>query len=706
MSGNGCLLWLTNNQRIIVRDLILKGRSTIVHGEDNTHPLIYGGIYGGSLELKGETAITGNALKDNCGAGVYLEGSGTLIMQDNSKVYGNISGYSGGNVFTSGNIIMRDNASVYENIHGGIMVSGTLTMLDNTSVYNNTTKLEENYYNSASGIGGNSIIMSNQSSVFGNSLVGIRCNVLTMQDNASVTDNGGCGIIVPDKWSEDDDYGLILRDYATVTGNKGGGVAGTVNMTDHASVMNNILTMDSNPNWDRGGAGIMSSSSITMSGNAVVSNNVLIGHPNNIRVGGGGINGKTVTLRDNVKIIGNTCDNANGGGVIATFIDMHNNAEISNNSASGYNGYTGLGGGVYIRQGNDSDISIIGGSAKISDNTSREGGGIYTNSMGTLNIQDNAIITNNSSLLGGGINASSYGGSVNIQENAIIANNNAEIGGGLYIMSTYYDKACTFTMRDHSLIIGNTSITGGGGIYSKHTNITMRDYAKVTGNTISGDRSTDGGGICYYGDDSDILIMQDYAEISNNIINNDRTFIGILSADGGGGLYLVKGTAILKDNAAIKDNEVTGIYNGGGGVFVWGDGSLWLQDNSIISGNKAQRGGGVYTYKWWDNETSKLHMQGNPVISNNIASIEGGGVNIDFYTIFQISGGTIYGNMEGDNSNRVNNGVNINGSGAALFKDGPNAVTQFGTFNDDIFTPNGDLTTSDTTIRVKDGVLQ
>ena len=74
--------------------------------------------------------------------------------------------------------------------------------------------------------------------------------------------------------------------------------------------------------------------------------------------------------------------------------------------------------------------------------------------------------------------------------------------------------------------------------------------------------------------------------------------------------------------------------------------------------------------------------------------------------IFQISDGIVYGNYEGINSNHVNNGTTeINGMGAAIFRES-NTVVQYGTFSGDIFTSNGNLSTTDNTINVMGGELQ
>ena len=148
LSSNGSLLRI-NGQRIIIRDLTLKGRKNGVDGatSDNDASLIY--MYG-TVELKGTASITGNVLYRNSlsdyanaqryGGGVDLEG-GTFIMWDNSSITGN-------SVITSGT--PRSWA-----LGGGIYNYGTLIMRGNSSITNNTaTANGDSYTQQRFGFGG------------------------------------------------------------------------------------------------------------------------------------------------------------------------------------------------------------------------------------------------------------------------------------------------------------------------------------------------------------------------------------------------------------------------------------------------------------------------------------------------------------------------------------------------------------------------
>ena len=105
-------------------------------------------------------------------------------------------------------------------------------------------------------------------------------------------------------------------------------------------------------------------------------------------------------------------------------------------------------------------------------------------------------------------------------------------------------------------------------------------------------------------------------------------------------------------------------------------------------------------------------MQGSASVYGNTADSSGGGVYvssnsttaISVGSTFTISGGIVYGNSSGELSNTATNG---NGAGAALLLSDYFGIgtAQYGTFNENVFTSNGDLDTTDDTIEVVEGAL-
>ncbi|MFP3089399.1 hypothetical protein LQZ21_03640 [Treponema sp. TIM-1] len=149
------------------------------------------------------------------------------------------------------------------------------------------------------------------------------------------------------------------------------------------------------------------------------------------------------------------------------------------------------------------------------------------------------------------------------------------------------------------------------------------------------------------------------------ILKGDPVQKGVLNAarsvaNEGRALYVANNKVTLGDNLTL-----TGGYTvWGGGVLVGTAGSAsegeFVMAGGEISGNTAQNGGGVMVYK------GSMTMTGG-IIQNNVntdysnASGAGGGVYVNDYTTFTLSGGTISGN--GGVKTDSGGGVYINGRG-------------------------------------------
>jgi hypothetical protein len=143
----------------------------------------------------------------------------------------------------------------------------------------------------------------------------------------------------------------------------------------------------------------------------------------------------------------------------------------------------------------------------------------------------------------------------------------------------------------------------------------------------------------------------------------------------------------------MNDGEISD--NSGGGVNTY-NGTFNMYGGGI-SGNKADAGGGVYV------ENGTFTMYGGTIFGNEALGASGdtggGGVYVWGGT-FQIVTGTIYGLDDDALKNITANG------GAALKKGILRAVLQYGTFNGSTWNSNGNLDTTDNTIRVLNGELQ
>jgi CSLREA domain-containing protein len=173
------------------------------------------------------------------------------------------------------------------------------------------------------------------------------------------------------------------------------------------------------------------------------------------------------------------------------------------------------------------------------------GGGIRVNPGGLLDL-DHVVITQNSSVNGGGIwNA----GTVNGTLVAITSNTASNAGGGIYLDYTV-NNPVTLT---RSLIDGNSATDlGGGGIY----------------NGAQGSYSSPVGG---------------HLHLENVTVSNNRS-----SSSAGGGIYLQEGSSSYFVNCTIVHNSNGGSYAGAG---VMGNGAnSFFFLNTLIAGNTNSEG--------------------------------------------------------------------------------------------------------------------
>ena len=362
----------------------------------------------------------------------------------------------------------------------------------------------------------------------------------------------------------------------------------------------------------RGGIAVNEGATVTLGQGAVVSGNS--------RKYGGGIQVKkgVLVLQDNALVTKNT---ANAGGGIAVLesgtLLLRDDALVSENEAkTNSEGEDGEGGGVYTE---DAEITMEGNAA-IVENKGYWGAGIYTNAESTLLMRGNASIRENSIYFNVPKGGSHYGGtgggayingSLTMRDTSAVSGNTAAFGGGLMI------DGGTLVMEDRSVVKDNDAGTdtesdgtlfggSGGGVNLVNGTLTMKGESSIDGNS-----GLFGAGLRVAKDAS--AVLEGRASVKNNIAkrNTEKKYGGE-----GGGVNLL-GTLVLKDDAAVTDNEafwgggidlagtltlegkakVTGNTVGnyrGGGVYV-NKGGVIAGDTSLISGNKAAEGADIYT---------------------------------------------------------------------------------------------------------------
>jgi len=149
-------------------------------------------------------------------------------------------------------------------------------------------------------------------------------------------------------------------------------------------------------------------------------------------------------------------------------------------------------------------------------------------------------------------------------------------------------------------------------------------------------------------------------------------------------VIIIDGGAFTMQNGNISNNL-------GGGVSV--NGSTFFMNGGVISGNTALNGGGVSVVG-----NGAIFTMNGGVLSNNSASF-GGGLFVANDSFIRIVNGTIYGLNDVVGSRNT-----ASDTGAVLFITG--GVAQFGSFNNTTWISNGNLVTTNNTIRVVNGILQ
>ena len=310
--------------------------------------------------------------------------------------------------------------------------------------------------------------------------------------------------------------GLISENTAIGTGPGpgGGGVGGGVfNGASSNFTMSGSAVISENMTTGAGAGVINYSGSFTMSGNAVISGNTAgDGSPGS--GGGGGVgNGPgaggsgSFTMSGSAVIFGNTTTTGGGGGVSnnGTFF-MSDSALITENTAS-------RGGGVY----STNHFEITGG--EISYNTATGpignggGGGMYAFDRASGTMTDAVILGNTASINGGGICTGQYIGGWNfpIIDTCVISDNTSQTGngGGIYAhLSAWPD------ITGATLITGNTAPLGdGGAIWIDYTYLNRLTVGEDV--VFADNRASEG---FFMTDPADILLHD------TNILTTDFTY--------------------------------------------------------------------------------------------------------------------------------------------------------------------------------------
>ncbi len=344
-----------------------------------------------------------------------------------------------------------------------------------------------------------------------------------------------------------------------------------------------------------------------------------------------------------------------------------------------------IGGGIYV----EATAELVATGVTFSSNDAVDvAGGIGING-GTATITD-CVFTGNTARTAGAIGMN--GGELTVLRGYFEANETDDYGGGISV----YLADVEITDSD---FFENVALTGGGGIFAADSEFV------VTGTDFTSNSANTGGAISVSGG----LFDLDSASVSTNQVSYDGGGISAVEADlvlnlvtfdtntashHGGGLVVNDGSATLTDvvfsenassvygggaallGAAVVDGfNVTftenTTYNGagmllgegasvtlaggsldgnvatyGGGAYV--DGSSLSLDATAVTANEAETGGGIYVLHTVRDGASLAMV--DLAMSDNVASLSGGGVYVSGAAAITVSDGTaITGNTAGDN---------------------------------------------------------
>jgi len=244
----------------------------------------------------------------------------------------------------------------------------------------------------------------------------------------------------------------------------------------------------------------------------------------------------------------------------------------------------------------------------------------------------------------------------------------------------YIGSGITLVLDTNITLQGNSD-NSSSLVQVRHGTLIMNTGSKITGNSYTRELGFNpnetrlGGGVNV---------------TSGTFTMNGGEISGNTASHGGGGVYIHDLLYTGKPVFTMNGGKISG--NTGGGVLCL-NGGTFTMNGGEISGNTASSGGGV-------------NVQGTGIFTMNggvISGNTGGGVALRSRGTFHIITGIIYGSSSGDLSN-TNGGSSI---GAALYCDTSYSYeAQHGIFNGTIWASVGDLSSTDSTIHVIDGVLQ
>ncbi|MEM1090766.1 MAG: choice-of-anchor Q domain-containing protein [Pseudomonadota bacterium] len=607
-----------------------------------------------SVDVSGG-GFTGNIAGEE-GGGLWNDAGGTLTI-DGSAITGNTASgpgadQGGGGIFNNGGTVTLTSATVDTNIADGALGSGGGVL----SVGGSLDVTGGSISGNTSVRAGGGIEVAAAIDNAGANLTGV---VVANNATGGSPGNGG-GLHVTDPPSDLIDSVVIVTD-GSFTGNtasaEGGGLWNAAGGT--MGLRGTIITGNtaSGSSSDQGGGGVFNDGGVVMISDATIEGNAADGSSGS---GGGILNdGGRLTVTG-----GTVSDNSAvraGGGIEANTRNLRDSViwldgvTVSLNTTGSS---PGNGGGIHVSDpigDNASTFTINAGS--ITENTaSQEGGGLWNDAGGTLQITGTNVSLNRATAANavgdvqGGGGVFNNGGRVSVTDATISGNVvsgvlGADDGGG-GVLNDARSNLGSVTLRG-TIITDNTASVGsgsGGGILS------VGGSLEITGGRVSGNSTARaGGGVELRAVEAEASLAVDQTDFRGNatggapgnggaihvtapvtgmaatVTVDGGTYAGNTAAAEGGALWNDANAVMNVSASTLSGNTASGdgADQGGGGFF--NNGGTAALTGVVVSGNVADgaagSGGGLL------NDGGTLNLTGLTV-SSNTAVRAGGGLEI------------------------------------------------------------------------------
>ena len=596
---------------------------------DNTANRAGGGIEDASGSGSSFTIIDAN-IRDNTvftapgnGGGIHIGGDGSLTITE-SLVHGNTAGQEGGGIWIGSGTLTISDTEVYDNEGkgddaddggGGLFNNGgTMLVRSGTEIYGNR----------ATGVSGS-----------GGGILNAMGGTLRIQD-ASIFENSAnrAGGGIEDVSGAGTSFTILNTDIKDNIAGEAPGNGGGVHITGDGNLFIQGSHVSGNLAIAEGG-GLWNSSGTMTVDRTVIDGNTALG--DDATQGGGGIfnNGGTLRVNSGTELMRNNAIgeagsgggifNAEGGTLTVTDAIISDNA--ANRAGAGIEDASGSTTDLYVRTttmqenfvffspgnggaihvGSDGDSYIIGG--LFSDNIAgAEGGALWNNSTGTMNVSDatvefNLALGDDADQGGGGIyndggdltvrssaidynlapglsgsggGLLSVGGDVFVFAGSLNYNESSRAGGGVELAGGSFESIST----DYSYNLTGPAPGNGGAFH-----VTGADIVDITGGRMAFNQATKEGGALWNQAGTKMTVTD--VRILDNEVTGDM-------ATGGGGVFNNGGVLDILRSTLARNTATSGPMSAGGGVYNAMGGDIDVRISTVSTNSASGPGGGFF----------------------------------------------------------------------------------------------------------------